>query len=240
MNSLAATERALMTALNDIRENWDALLTPTTTGGSGSASSDPITGLDRRVSLRHEVLLSLNSWARLIVEDRDLTHHIPLGTDVLGLIEFLERWAYWFSSHDAFPDAVNEISEWANRVRTTAAPPKPAWNHLGDCPFVIEDWFCAGQIRQPDGTDEAACTDCGQIGSQEWWEEVITGKFREEMPLAEVPDFLYRYFGRRVTRTTLHRWVKSGELKRVDYVRTPEWFNRGQVIDAVTERWLAS
>jgi hypothetical protein len=43
-----------------------------------------------------------------------------------------------------------------------------------------------------------------------------------------------------VARPTLHRWIKSGDLERVDFVRVPEWFNRAQVIDAVASKWLAS
>lgn len=242
MNDTAATERALLTALGTIHEHWAALIAPTSSGGTGTASSDVITGLDRRVSLRHEVTLSLNSWARLIVEEKHLTHHLPLGTDTLGLIEFLQRWARWFSGHEAATDAADELNTLANQVHTTAAPPPREWHYLGDCPFIVEDWFCAGQVRQPaaDPDAPAICTDCGQTGEQLWWEDVITGRCQQELALHELPDFIYRYFGRHVARPTLHRWIKSGELKRVDYVRTPEWFNRAQVIDAVTERWLAS
>lgn len=240
--STAQTEDALLAALADIRAHWPALLEGGSGGSQGAPSSDEVTPLDRRVSLRHEVTLTLNSWARVIVEDRPLTSCLPLGTDTLGLVTLIERHARWFSGHEAAHDCLAELQEAARQVRNTAAPSMRGWMHLGDCPFAV------GLVRVAHlpttepvlDDDHALCSDCGQIGPTLWWEEVITGKCREEVPRNELPELIYNAFGRRVSRPTLHRWIKSGELARVDYVRVPEWFNRAQVLDAVTVKWLAS
>src|ERR1044072_9174843 len=174
MTELATTERALLSALNTISDHWAALVEPSSGGMGGTASSDVVTGLDRRISLRHEATLSLNGWAHLIVEERNLTHGLPLGTDTLGRVELIERHARWFSGHEAAQDAADELTTWANEVRAVAAPTRRDWVYLGDCPFVVEDWFCAGQIRgYSDPGRLPGCTDCGQEAVVEWWEDVL-------------------------------------------------------------------
>ena len=42
-------------------------------------ATDDLGRLDIVVSLRHEVTGLLNSWARVVVEEHDLTHHLPDG-----------------------------------------------------------------------------------------------------------------------------------------------------------------
>jgi hypothetical protein len=212
MTTTAEIERALITALGTIRDNWAALLLPSGSGGiGGTASSDVVTGLDRRVSLRHEVTLSLNGWARLIVEDRDLTHGLPLGTDALGLSELIERHARWFAGHEAALDAADELTTWAREVKATAAPARREWVYLGDCPFVIEDWFCHGQVRGYADPDRLpSCSDCGQEAVAEWWEEVFG--LDELIGLGALVNVVRETTGRTVSRFTLSRWVRSGRI----------------------------
>jgi len=239
MSELAATERALMTALGTIRDNWDALVEPSSGGMGGTASSDVVTGLDRRISLRHEVTLSLNGWVRLIVEERDLTHHLPLGTDTAGLIEFLERWARWFSGHEAATDAADELTTWATEVRATASPQRRDWVYMGDCPFVIEDWFCRGQIRGYGDPDRLpACTDCGQEAVSEWWDEVMG--LDHTIGRAEVSKLIATVLGRSVSRFTLSRWISSGRIPKSGTTTTgEELFDRRTVAAALTRQLTA-
>ena len=131
MTSAAQIEDSLLASLATIRAHWSALLLPSSGGMGGIAGSDPVTGLDRRVSLRHEVTLCLNGWARVVVEDRELTARLPLGNDTLGLIVLLERHALWLSSHEAGADAAVEIAEWAREVKRTATPERREWMPLG-------------------------------------------------------------------------------------------------------------
>ena len=74
MMSTAQVEDHLNVALDTIRGLWPVLLMESKGVGVGSASSDEVTALDRRISLRHEVTLCLNGWARVIVEDRGTEH----------------------------------------------------------------------------------------------------------------------------------------------------------------------
>ena len=211
MTDLAATEHALLTALHAIREHWAALVAPSSGGAFGSSSTDVVTGLDRRISLRHEVTLSLNGWARLIVEERDLSHGLPLGTDALGLIILIERHARWFSGHGAAQDAADELTTWANEVRATAAPTRRDWVYLGDCPFVVEDWFCAGQVRgYSDPERLPGCTDCGQEAVVEWWEDVLD----VSQPIGKdaLLGLIKTTLGRTVSRFTVTRWIRNGRI----------------------------
>lgn len=71
----ANVENRLTNALSDLRKYWPALTKPGS--GSehhGSPSADTITDTDRRISLAHEATLALNGWARVVAEDRGLTH----------------------------------------------------------------------------------------------------------------------------------------------------------------------
>ena len=131
MTTTAETERALISALDTIRQHWAALMVPTGSGGVAAKPQpralythpddderdDDLPPIDRRVALRHDVTMALNDWARIIVEDRDLTHRLPLGTDALGLCTLIERHARWFSGHEAAQDAADELHAWAGKVR---------------------------------------------------------------------------------------------------------------------------
>src|SRR5690242_9537393 len=84
MTTTAEIERALITALDTIRDNWHTLTQPTSgSGEGGSKSADSITGLDRRISLRHETNRTLKDWASVIVRELKLTDDLPLDTDTL-------------------------------------------------------------------------------------------------------------------------------------------------------------
>jgi len=206
--STAQIEGRITDALDTIRTHWAALLIETS--GTGTAgSTDAVTSLDRRISLRHEVTLSLNGWARLIVEERDLTHHLPLGHDTAGLTVFLTRWARWFSGHDAAPDCADELEDWARQVRATAAPQRREWLYLGDCPFVIDTWFCTGQIRAYPEADPH-CSECGQEAIVEWWMDVLA--VVPTMTSDELPAFVRRETGRAISRVTLWRWLKESVI----------------------------
>lgn len=212
MNELERIEADLVRALTTIRTYWPALLATTSGSGGGSASSDEVTSLDRRISLRHEVTLILNGWARIVVEDRNLSHGLPLGTDTLGMVTLLERHARWFCGHEAAPDALAELATVAEEVRRTAAPSRREWIYLGDCPFVIEDWFCSGQVRAwPEGDRLPACSVCGQEAVVEWWEEVLgVNRYLVKEQLA---TFIREETGRTVSRFTVARWLHSGRIE---------------------------
>jgi hypothetical protein len=246
-----------MTALNDIRENWDALLTPTSSGGVASKPAprslytrhdtderdDDLPNLDRRIALRHDVTQALNSWARLIVEEKALTHHLPLGTDTIGLVEFLERWARWFSGHEAAGDASDELTALAGKVRATAAPQRRDWTFLGKCPLDIDTengpTTCNGQVRAYPNRDPH-CQRCGTEAVLIWWERVLfPGIETSELVIAEELAILLRraFGGELVQPATIRKWQERGWFEKTgadDKGRT--LYNRRHVIRKMSER----
>jgi hypothetical protein len=152
MTSTAEIERALITALDTIRTNWDALVEPKTGAGRvGGRSSDSLTGTDMAVSLRHEITLCLNSWCRLIVDENQLTYALPLGTDAVGMCELLQRWARWFSGHEAGADAADELRRCAGRISASVSGNSVARIQVGRCPEmasidVVEMVPCTGSL----------------------------------------------------------------------------------------------
>jgi hypothetical protein len=143
MTTLAATERALLTALGTIRDNWAALVEPLL-DAAASVGTEPVTGggatltaTEARISLRHEATLCLSSWARVVVDDRHLTKSLPLGHDTLGLIELLQRHAGWMSGHLAGPECSRELTSMAARVKDSAEGNRVAKIQVGRCPETV-------------------------------------------------------------------------------------------------------
>lgn len=246
MTELAATERALLTALNTIREHWDMLTEPSAGGsGSGAKSSDPVTSMDRCVSLRHETTLCLNGWARIIVDERELTHHLPLGTDTIGLIEFLERWARWFSGHEAAEDATLEISAFAGQVRNAAAPMRREWVALGACPLEVEVeaelTICGGSVRAYPSRDPA-CQRCGTEAVATWWERAMFPDAEASSLLleADIATFVHRAFGGSpIKPSTVRQWVKRGVIASSDTdEKGRKLYSREAVVYAISRRDL--
>lgn len=210
---------ALTEQLAIIEDCWAELTEPSASPSVGAATSDVITPLDRRISLAHEVTLTLNGWARVVVEDRPVTHYVPLGSDTLGLVVFLRRHALWLSGHEAARDALDEIRSAAHRVETTARPPKPEWVYLGDCPFVVEDWFCSGRVRVRIGDDStmAACSDCEQTGFVEWWEQVLgIDTLPKAVHAPELAKLIYTRLHVRVTERTVRNWERDGQVHAIE------------------------
>jgi len=269
MSDLVATERALLTALGTIAEHWAALVEPSSGGGVASKPvprslytrdddderDDDLPNLDRRIALRHDVTAALNSWARVIVDDRELTHHLPLGTDTIGLVEFLQRWARWFSGHEAAQDATDEISTWAGRVRAAAVPEKRDWMPLGKCPLEIEQQAigdledgtpytrgvgpCGGSVRAHAGRDPQ-CQRCGTTQDLALWERAMFPDVETSDLLleAEIATFVHRAFGGApVKPSTIRQWVRREVITSAgkdDKGRS--LYNRRDVVNALAER----
>lgn len=263
MTTTAQTEDALLAALATIRKHWDALIA---TGGSGGVAAKPqpkalythddhderdddLPPIDRRISLREEVTSALNGWARIIVEDRSLSHGLPLGTDALGLCTLIERHAAWFSGHEAAQDAVDELHGWAGRVRAAAVPQRREWMPLGKCPLEAyvdpagDPTACGGQVRAYPGRDPQ-CQKCGTEAVASWWERVMfpDAELSEMVTADELVLVLHRAFGGSpVKPSTIRQWIKRGVIESSgndDKGRT--LFSRSAVVYAVSRRQAAS
>lgn len=171
----------------------------------GGHDIDPTT---RMVSLRREVIESLNGWCRIVMADRPVTEALPAdGMDALELARFFLRHAQWFSGHESAPDMADEVEPLAEQVRRTVAPSRRDWVVLGDCPFVHDGMFCTGKVRWWDGeARDPSCTECGQEAVLEWWEDVL-GVVRV-VTYDGLQDFIRRHTGRIIARSTIRTWLK--------------------------------
>jgi hypothetical protein len=261
VTTTAEIERALISALGTIRDNWAALMVPS---GSGGVASKPqpkalytladdderdhdLPPVDVRIDMRREVTLALNSWARVIVDDRNLTHALPLGTDTLGLVALIERHAQWFSGHEAAPDAVDELHSWAGRVKAAATPQRRDWMPLGTCPLEIEQHgeplgVCGGQVRAYPGHDPR-CQKCGTEADVAWWERVMFPdvELSQLVTADELVLVLHRAFGGTpVKPTTIRQWISRKVIEpsgKDDNGRT--LFNRAYVVRTLAEKMEA-
>jgi hypothetical protein len=155
MTSTAEIERALITALGTIRQNWAALLEPLL-NASASVGTEPVTGggseltaLEARVSLRYETILCLNSWSKLVADERALTHALPLQHDAIGLADLLTLHAVWMSGHETGPQCADEIQHIASRVKDSAEGNRVAKIQVGRCPETI--WETDDQLSRCPG-----------------------------------------------------------------------------------------
>lgn len=252
--STAQIETRILDALRDIRTHWAALLD---TAGSSSVAGKPqpkalytraddderaddLPTIDRRVALSYEVTATLNSWARVIVEDMALTHHLPLGTDTLGLVDFIVRWARWFSGHEAAEDCVGELSTVAGQMRAAVAPIRREWMPIGTCPLGVDAGeVCGGQVRAYPERDPQ-CARCGTEAVASWWERVMFPdvELSEMVTADELVLVLHRAFGGSpVKPSTLRQWIKRGVIVasgKDDKGRT--LYDRGAVVYAVAKR----
>lgn len=225
MSELEEIEGAMLDALGTIRKHWDALLEPRSMSATGSASKDEVTALDQRLSLRGEVIASLNGWARVVMEDRPITNpkSLPMGDDPFGLAEFLERHAQWLSGHEGAVACRDELADWAWQIESIADPKQREWVILGDCPFVVEEageaaWICTGRVRTAIHDGELAhCSECGQETVIEWWEEVlgINGLPTHPVSVHEMTELLYQRLHVRITHRTLLNWTRHGKVTQV-------------------------
>lgn len=238
-------EVTIQSSLATIRAHWHGMLNPPKSrpgaGGRGGPSitagpkpreDDPLgvkvaddhkpseADIDRTtriVSLRREVADVLNTQCRWVAEERPVTSALPDGTSVVSMSLFLDRHAEWISWHDVDDNGFETdcLADLARRVQNLANPKRREYHHMGDCPFVVEDWFCAGKVRIHIGGDEsqAVCSDCGTTGPVEWWESVLGVEMDAELVTLPklVPIFAQRLHIT-VTDRTLRNWVRDGIL----------------------------
>ena len=231
-----ALEQRITDALVTIRREWPHMLPTgpppvrTGTGQSARITADDhaTTGADidpgtRLVSLRREVVDTLNGWTRVVMEDRPVTKALPDVRSAGGMCVFLERHAQWMSGHEAAEDMAGEVEALARSVKAVTQPQRREWMSLGSCPLEIEQdtddglvmVTCGGQVRAwPRHTDEdgqvmARCRRCGVEAVAPWWEARMFDDPELKVMLtdAEVVGFVHRAYGKVIDQATVRQWV---------------------------------
>ena len=225
--------KAITDACRSIRTLWPLLLTSISSGtSSGTPSSDTVTALDRRVDLSREVTAKLNSWARIIVCDLDLTEGIPSGNDLAGLCRLIERYADWLSGHESAHDCAAALRDEAQELRNAVAPKRREWVHLGTC--TLHAWNaeteqvepCEGRVRarvgSADGT--ASCSQCKAVRTIAWWQWEL-GLTKPPQSAEAMARILHDRMGVTVTGQTVRNWAKQGLIDTYaePFGPAPQW-----------------
>lgn len=237
MSTLAEQEAQIIADLTTIRELWDQML-PTMKaiplgqlgGGSTRSSTDgddhngdhnrDVDNLDVVISDRGDITAVLQGWARVVVEDFDVTTVIPHGHDVVGMCQFLMRWARHMTGHVAADDFADELHDCAGKVLRHAKPQRKDWLGIGVCPLrnTETNEQCGGNVRaypdQEAGESWATCQTCGERAVVSWWERAIFGEEASSLVTAdELRLFVRREFGITVKDATFRQWKKRGLIE---------------------------
>lgn len=238
MTSTADTEDRIVKACRTIAVMWPAMLPTTPHAGVGHASpkalitqaddSDSTVDLPRidvLADLRHRVALDLHFYARTLVNERQLSHHLPKrAADAPGMAKLLERHARWWSGHELANDMVTDLEQHAHDCSNATFPRKRERIKIGACTW------CGEEVWAKPGTDEVTCRACGCTGGVAEWADAIG-----DLPLVTLPQLartLQRRMGMRVTDRTLRRWHTDGILQRhIPFGPQPEHPPRWPVFD---------
>ena len=170
----------------------------------------------KTVTLRWPQRGPLRRVACVTGQPLDAGNHPLLGTDTLGLVEFLERHAQWMSGHEAGPDCADELTAWAQKVKLAAIPPVKDWLSLGECPLEYVDGVCGGQVRADVGIHIdrlPTCQRCHTEAVWSWWEKRMKPDAQDLVSAEDLVGLLYRAFGKPVKPTTIRQWVSRGLME---------------------------
>ena len=259
----------LQQAMRNLRRDWPHMIRPGDTQSPGWASRNGAglddhsfegvlarTGapdhdmrrIDRTISLRTYTVGLLNSWARLIVEDRGVTHHLPDGRDPLGMSEFIERHADWVSGHEAAQECRDELVDIAHRCHLVAFPTKRESMSLGACPLEIPGDLdvlkvCGGDVRartadehHVDGKVWAACNRCGEVSPAEWWAErmFLDGEGSPLVTIGELVAVIAYRLEVVVTHDQIRQWKHRGKIESAGTdAKGRTLYRHEEVIDAI-------
>lgn len=261
-------EDSITSSLATIAVCWPAMLTsltrPSIRPGSGSKAArnqlddhdrrdTDVTTLDRIISLRREVIDSLNAIAREVVEERHIvepisrlggTAHPVDGFDALDLIAFLKPHAGWLAHHGGDPDyTADELHAHARTCKSVVLPPVKDTQPIGSCPLQVPDEdglemvLCGGRVdaRPIHGATweaDAKCRRCGTSATVSWWEARMFDdpELRRTLTEAEVVALVHRLYGKPIQPATVRQWVARGVIVSSGTVDGRKVYDRDAVV----------
>jgi hypothetical protein len=227
-------------AMRNLRRDWPHMLRPGETQAPGWASRSGVTlddhdksdadqrRIDKVISLRRFAVDLLNSWSRVVMDDRNITNGatLPLGTDAPGMATFLERHALWISGHEAAQDCRDELVDLAHRCHLIAFPTRRESFSIGRCPLEIpgeQDVLevCGGDVRSrkadegvADGQAWCACSRCGEVAVASWWAErmFVDGEASPLVTVGELVAVIAYRLQIVVTHEQIRQWKHRGKI----------------------------
>jgi len=185
--------------------------------GSASKEAPPPVSL-HVLDVRAMCCSRLAGWARVVLEERQLTHSSLQAGDALGLARFLMVHAGWLGEHEAGQDAADEIDTSARELRALALPDPPTGVVIGRCPVLDiaeEVTICEGTVRAKPG-EPIRCERCGSTGTLDWWHSLMFGD-TELAPLVTARDLvgiIANQTGHVIDPATIRKWVERGKVER--------------------------
>ncbi len=203
----------LLRALRDITELWPILtlmLTPgngTSGGAHGKPASRPPCSVDVMdiTDPRGQTWQQLTSWARVVIEDRQLA---PRSLDPDQAARLLTIHADWIAEQPFADEALAEIAAVAHRVRRACGEVGRA--PIGRCRAVDPrdpSRDCGGPLFWIEGTMQVKCATCHDV----WTEQDLThiaSVVDVWIPVADAAHLLG------VTVRTINRYAEAGLISR--------------------------
>jgi hypothetical protein len=153
------------TAIDDGRQVHGTRIDP-----AAPVRLDVVALLDRRTQQWHPsdpvpVMAVIESWARLVREERDL--EIRTGPAILSEeVQLLTRHQDWIITQAWVDDYASEIRSIQTALRNAIGDHAP--RAVGKCPIVTEHGTCAGNLYQDRyGRLAVACRRCGEVWNEE-------------------------------------------------------------------------
>lgn len=227
-SSTAQIEDRIVHSLKVLRAVWPAMYHPPRqpigriarralfTHKDDSPRTDDLPTIDTIVALRMDTLGLLDDWASMLVEQRSLSHRLPITTDAIGMMNLLERHARWLSGHDAAQELASELSDAAHRCQAVAFPYRRDDMRIGFCTNHIGvegvSTLCGSEIRVVAAhPGEIRCPRCGLEDTLDGWIKRLVGQ-AELVTAEQLVPILHQRMGVVVHPTTIRTWVHRGEL----------------------------
>jgi hypothetical protein len=167
------------------------------------------------------VLSLLESWARMVREERNLAPYGPATAHLYGLgtravlsevVKFHRAQAEWTTTTPHFPleDYAGEVADCVRALRRWDAE-RAARGMSVPCPTVLEDGTdCGYRLRFGEGADEVTCRRCRATRTPQ--QLIAVAACDEGRDVWVDPEAIARHYG--VHESTLRRWAARGKVRR--------------------------